>query len=145
MPIVRSYVQDPHKELHRPDCKFERQWLPEAKLFQPGRAVLTNEGLKHLAQRADWLIARKANVAEVVVTAYTTRGRKVEAAQTLTQKQSEVICDYLTSQFKVHKTGWWFWSKRKVKPIGCGTLASPIPEDAKKKLPTPRVEVLVFV
>jgi phospholipid/cholesterol/gamma-HCH transport system substrate-binding protein len=145
MPIVRSYVSDPHKELHRPDCTFHRKWVPEAKLFEPGRAVLTDQGRKELARWAEWLKGHKEKGSEVVVAAYAAPGQKFEAAQTLTQKQSEVVCDYLTSQFKVHKTGWWFWSKRKVKPVGCGTRASPIPGDARNKLPAPRVEVLVFV
>jgi phospholipid/cholesterol/gamma-HCH transport system substrate-binding protein len=62
----------------------------------------------------------------------------------LTQKQSEVVCRHLTSAHKVHKTGWWWWSKRPVKPVGCGAMASPIPEGAQKKFPAARVEVFVF-
>jgi phospholipid/cholesterol/gamma-HCH transport system substrate-binding protein len=145
MPIVRSYVTDPHKELHRPDCTMHRKWVAEARLFEPGRAVLTAQGRKELAHWAEWLNGHKEKGSEVVVASYAAPGQKFEAAQTLTQKQAEVVRDYLTGQFKVHKTGWWFWSKRKVKAVGCGSLASPIPGDAGKKYPAPRVEVLVFV
>jgi hypothetical protein len=145
MPIIRNYVVDPHKLLNRPDCTFVRKVLAEYKLFRPGRAVLTDAGRKELAQVAAWLNDHKENGSEVVVAAYAPRGQDFEAAQTLTQKQSEVVCNFLTSNYKVHKTGWWFWKKRPVKPVGCATMASPIPGDAKKKKPAARVEVLVFV
>ena len=145
MPIVRSYVVDPHKLLNRPDCAMERQWLPESKLFPSGRAVLTPQGRKELARLGSWLNERKVKGSQVVVAAYAAPGLGPEAAQTLTQKQSEVVRDYLTTNFKVHKTGWWWWSRRAVKAVGCGTMASPIPGDARHNLPAPRVEVLVFV
>jgi phospholipid/cholesterol/gamma-HCH transport system substrate-binding protein len=145
MPIIRSYVVDPNKLLNRPDCSFVRKVLAESKLFRPGRAVLTSAGRRELADVAEWLNAHKEKGSEVVVAAYARRGQNFEAAQTLTQKQSEVVCNYLTSNYKVHKTGWWFWKKRAVKPVGCGTMVSPIPGDAKRKLPAARVEVLVFV
>jgi outer membrane protein OmpA-like peptidoglycan-associated protein len=145
MPIIRSYVVDPHKLLNRPDCTFFRKVVPEYKLFQPGRAVLTDTGRQELSRVATWLNNHKEKGSEVVVAAYAPRSQDFEAAQTLTQKQSEVVCNYLTSNFKVHKTGWWFWKKRAVKPVGCATMASPIPGDAKKKMPSARVEVLVFV
>ena len=55
LPVVRSYVVDPNKELIRPDRKRLRQWLPENKLFQPGRAVLTDAGRKQLdTETAEW-------------------------------------------------------------------------------------------
>jgi outer membrane protein OmpA-like peptidoglycan-associated protein len=145
MPIIRSYVVDAHKLLHRPECRFERRWLPEDRLFQPGQAVLTNGGRQELARLAKWLNAHKAKGSEVVVAAYAAPGQPSEAAQTLTQKQSEVVCQHLTSEYKVHKTGWWWWSRRAVQPLGLGTMPSPIPADARAKLPAPRVEVLVFV
>jgi phospholipid/cholesterol/gamma-HCH transport system substrate-binding protein len=144
MPIIRSYVVDPHKLLNRPDCTFIRKVLPASKLFRPGRAVLTDAGRENLAEVAAWLNENKESDSEVVVAAYAPRSQDFEAAQTLTQKQSEVVCNYLTSNYKVHKTGWWFWKKRPVKPVGCATMASPIPGDAKKKMPAARVEVLVF-
>jgi phospholipid/cholesterol/gamma-HCH transport system substrate-binding protein len=145
MPIIRSYVVDPHKLLNRPDCTFQRKVLAEGKLFRPGRAVLTDAGRRELAEVGEWLNRNKEKGSEVVVAAYTSRGQKFEAAQTLTQKQSEVVCNYLIANYKVHKTAWWFWSKRAVKPVGCGYMASPIPGDAKRKFPAARIEVLVFV
>jgi phospholipid/cholesterol/gamma-HCH transport system substrate-binding protein len=145
MPIVRSYVVDPHKILHRPDCSMERQWLPASRLFQPGKAVLTRQGRRELERVAAWLNRHKIKGSEVAVASYAGSDLKVEAAQRLTQKQSEVVCDYLTSNYKVHKTGWWWWSKRPVQPVGCGAMPSPIPSDARRKLPAPRVEVLLFV
>jgi phospholipid/cholesterol/gamma-HCH transport system substrate-binding protein len=144
MPIIRSYVVDPHKLLNRTDCTFVRKTVTASKLFRPGRAVLTDAGRRKLGEVAEWLNDHKEKGTEVVVAAYAPRGEDFQDAQTLTQKQSEVVCDYLTSNYKVQKTGWWFWSKRPVKPVGCGTMASPIPGDAKRKVPPARVELLVF-
>jgi phospholipid/cholesterol/gamma-HCH transport system substrate-binding protein len=143
LPVIRSYVQDPHKELNRPDCMRHRRWLPEDKLFEPGRAVLTAAGRRQLDELAPWVNGIKPKGSEVVVATFAGRGANPDFAQTLTQKQSEAVCDYLTGYHKVHKTGWWWFSKRSVKPIGCGTSPSPVPE--KEPLPAPRIEVLVFV
>ena len=33
LPVVRSYVVDPHKELVRPDCERLRRWLPAASQY----------------------------------------------------------------------------------------------------------------
>jgi phospholipid/cholesterol/gamma-HCH transport system substrate-binding protein len=145
MPLVRSYVVDPHKLLNRPDRDMTRKWLPAKKLFRPGRAVLTARGRGELDRLAGWLQKHNQKGSEVVVASYAGPGLKMEAAQTLTQKRSEAVCAYLTERHKVHKTGWWWWSRRSVKPVGCGTMASPIPADARRKLPPARVEVLVFL
>jgi phospholipid/cholesterol/gamma-HCH transport system substrate-binding protein len=145
MPIIRNYVTDRDKLLNRPDCSWQRRWFADRLLFLPGRAVLTDRGRRELAAVGRWLAASKRKGSEVVVASYAAPGENEEFAQTLTQKQSEVVCNYLTSNYKVHKTGWWWWSRRAVRPVGCGTLASPIPSDARKNLPPARVEVLLFI
>jgi phospholipid/cholesterol/gamma-HCH transport system substrate-binding protein len=141
LPIVRNYVQDPFKELVRPDCACNRQWFHEADLFDPGHAVLTEQGQQRLDNLAPWLDGLKPKGSEVVVASFALPSLGYDLARTLTQKQSEAVCDYLTKHHGVHKTGWF--SRRKVIPLGCGTDASPVPE--KEPLPAPRVEVLVFV
>ncbi len=143
MPIVRSYVVDPHKLLHRPDCTYYRRWYDAKDLFEPGTAVLTGPGRREMVRLADWLKDNLSKKSEVVVASYAPAGLGFEAALTLTQKESEVVCGHLRDH-KVHKTGWWWWSTRPVKAVGCGTMASPIPADARRKLPAPRVEIVVF-
>ncbi len=143
LPVVRSYVVDPQKELTRPDCQRLRRYFAEKDLFEPNRAVLTSEGRKLLDEAATWLNEHKEDGSEVVVAAFAAPGPHPDFAQTLTQKQSEVAADYLRGQHRVHRTGWWWWSTRGVRAVGCGATPSPVPEtDA---LPASRLELIVFV
>ena len=141
MPIVRSYVKDPQKELIRPDCERNRRWFPEADLFEPGHAVLTALGRQRLDELAPWLEGLKHKGSEVVIAAYAHPTAEADAARILTQKQSEAVSEYLTGQHAVQKMGWF--SRRKVTALGCGADLVPLPE--KEPLPLPRVEVIVFV
>ena len=70
MPIVRSYVKDANKLLVRPDCSFNRQWLSEADLFEPGNAVLTAKGRAELDKLVPWLEGLKHTGSEVVIAGY---------------------------------------------------------------------------
>jgi phospholipid/cholesterol/gamma-HCH transport system substrate-binding protein len=143
LPVVRNYVIDPHKELVRPHCKRLRRWFREGELFEPGRAVLTDQGKKALDTAGAWLKNQKQEGAEVVVASFAAPGQNAEFAQTLTQKQSEAVADYLKSRHEVHRTGFWWWSRRSLRAVGCGTAPPPVPE--AERLPPARVEVLVFV
>jgi phospholipid/cholesterol/gamma-HCH transport system substrate-binding protein len=143
LPVVRSYVVDPAKELIRPDCKRSRKWFAEKDLFEPGKAVLTAQGKKVLDGAGEWLNGQKEDGSEILVAAFAAPGQNPDFALTLTQKQSEVVADYLKSAQRVHRTGWWWWSTRPVRHVGCGTTPSPVPET--EKLPAARVEVIVFV
>jgi phospholipid/cholesterol/gamma-HCH transport system substrate-binding protein len=140
LPVVRGYVRDGQELLVRPDCERNRQWFREADLFEPGRAVLTAGGREALDRLVPWLEGLKHKGSEVVVAAYAAPGTEPDFALTLTQKQSEAACDYLTGQHAVQKMGWF--TRRKVTPLGCG-VQPPAPE--KEDLPLPRVDVLVFV
>lgn len=141
MPLVRNYVQDAQKELVRPDCERNRRWFPEVDLFDPGQAVLTSQGRTRLDDLAPWLLGLKHKGSEVVVVSYAHPDVDPELAMTVTRKQSEAVCDYLTNQHAIQKMG--FFSRRKVTALGLGTEPPPVPE--KDKLPLPRIEVLVFV
>jgi phospholipid/cholesterol/gamma-HCH transport system substrate-binding protein len=143
LPVVRSYVVDPNKELIRPDCKRLRKWFAEKDLFEPGKAVLTPAGKKVLDGAAVWLNQQKDEGAELLVASFAEPSQPADFAHTVTQKQSEVVTEYLRSHHKVHRTGWWWWSTRTVRCIGCGTSPSPIPET--EKLPAARIELIVFV
>jgi phospholipid/cholesterol/gamma-HCH transport system substrate-binding protein len=143
LPVVRSYVIDPHKELVRPECKRSRKWFAEADLFERGRAVLTEAGKKRLDSAAEWLNGQKAQGSELVVASFAAPDQNADFAQTVTQKQSEVVGEYLKSAHQVHRTGWWWWSTRPMSAVGCGTAPSPVPET--EKLPPARIELIVFV
>jgi phospholipid/cholesterol/gamma-HCH transport system substrate-binding protein len=143
LPVVRSYVVDPNKELTRPDCRRLRRWYAEKDVFEPGRAVLTAQGRRLLDEAGAWLHEHQEDGSEVVLAAFAAPATNPDFAQTLTQKQSEVAAEYLKGQHKVHRTGWWWWSSRGVRTVGCGINPSPVPET--EALPPARLEVLVFV
>jgi len=143
LPVVRSYVVDVHKELVRPDCQRFCHWLPESDLFEPGRAVLTTEGKKKLDDAAAWVNGHKEVGAEVVIAAFARLGQDPDVALTLTQKQSEAVCEYLKKTHHIQSTGWWWWSTRTVRAIGAGTNPPALP--GSEKLPQARIELLVFV
>jgi phospholipid/cholesterol/gamma-HCH transport system substrate-binding protein len=143
LPIVRSYVVDPSKELIRPDCKRYRKWFPEDYLFEPGKAVLTAAGKKHLDEVSPWLNESKDSAQDVVIAGFAGPAHNPEFALALTKKQSEAVMEYLKSNHRVHRTGFWFWSNRTVKCIGVGNNPPPVPES--ESLPPARIELLVFV
>ena len=142
MPIVRSYIVDANKELNRPDSRRHRLWFEEGKLFEPGRAVLTGNGKKILTDVAEWLNKNKDEGSEIVVAAFADAKHPSAFAKTLTDKQSQAVVDHLRGEHNVHRVGWWWWSNRTVKAIGCGNAVSPVPGD--EDMPA-RVEVILFV
>ncbi len=143
LPLVRSYVIDPNKELIRPNCKRLRKWLPANALFEPDRAVLTARGRRMLDNVAPWLNAHKETGSEVVIAAVAAPQQNGDFAQALTQQQSEAVSKYLMSEHKVQRIGFWWWSNRRVQAIGCGIHPPPVPE--AEELAPARVELIVFV
>jgi phospholipid/cholesterol/gamma-HCH transport system substrate-binding protein len=141
LPVVRSYIVDAHRELVRPECKRTRRWFPEADLFEPGRAVLTAAGKGRLDSAAAWLNEQKDSGSEIVVAGFADPKHQAEFALTLTQKQSQVVVDYLRGEHRVHRLS--FWSSRNVKAVGVGANPPPTPEI--EVLPAARIELLVFV
>ena len=108
LPVVRSYVNDPNKDLIRPECKRYRKWFDEKDLFEPGKAVLTLKGKKLLDGAGGWLNEYKDEGSELVVAAFAEPSEKSDFALAVTKKQSEVVVEYLRSQHNVHRTGWWW-------------------------------------
>lgn len=143
LPVVRNYVVDPNKALIRPNCKRLRKWFPEKAIFEPGRAVLTSQGRRMLDNLASWLKEHKEEGSEVVVASFASPDQNGDFAQTLTQQQSQAVVDYLRSRHKVHRVGFWWWSNRTVRAIGCGIHAPPVPET--ETLAAARIEILVFI
>jgi phospholipid/cholesterol/gamma-HCH transport system substrate-binding protein len=143
LPLVRNYVVDPNRELIRPNCTRLRKWFPEKDLFEPGRAILTAQGKRALDDIAPWLNENKQDGSELAVASMAGPDQNGDFAQTLTQKQAEAVADYLKAHHRVHRTGFWWWSNRPVRPVGCGTHPPPVPET--ERLPAARVEILVFI
>jgi len=143
LPVVRNYVVDAHKELVRPDCKRSRKWFTEASLFEPGRAILTAKGRRMLDEAAPWVNGQNDSGSEVVVASFASASYDPDFGQTLTQKQSEVVADYLRNTHSIHRTGFWWWSTRTVRAVGCGNNPPSVP--GNENLPDARIELLVFV
>jgi phospholipid/cholesterol/gamma-HCH transport system substrate-binding protein len=143
LPVIRSYVNDPNKELIRPECKRYRRWFRESDLFAPGSSILTDQGRNILDKSAPWVNEGKQNNHEVVIAGFSDAVQNPDFAQTLTQKQAEAVANYLRNSHSIHRTGWWWWSRRTVRAVGCGAQPSPVPE--REPLPAARVEILVFV
>lgn len=142
VPVLRNYVEDPFKLLHRPNMERNRRWFAEEDLFEPGRAILTGPGKQKLDEIAPWLTGLRHKGSEVVVAAYSDpKVYSLVPAQNLTRHQSEAVSDYLVKQHGANKMG--LLSSRKVTPLGCGIEPPPVPES--ETLPPARVEVLVFV
>jgi len=142
LPVVRSYVEDYQALLVRPTCARNRQCFAEAELFEPGRAVLTEEGRQRLNELGPWLAGLKCKGSDVVVASFADpKHTEPAVARTLTREQSEAVLAYLKRQHSIQKLGWFSW--RKVTALGLGTIPPPLSE--KQPLPPSRVEVLIFV
>ncbi len=142
LPLVGKYVEDPTGLLNRPNCERNRKCFAEEDLFEPGRAVLTAQGKQRLDELAPWLEGLKHKGSEVVIATYADpKTAQPRSARTLTQQQSEAVCEYLKKQYAIQKMGWF--TSRKVTPLGQGVNPPPTPE--RDPLPAARIEVIVYV
>jgi hypothetical protein len=135
-------VEDPVALLVRPNAERNRQVFAVDDLFEPGRAVLTEQGHQRLNALAPWLEGLKHKGSEVVVASYADPHRlDPSVSRVLTRLQSQAVCDYLVREHHVQKMSWL--SSRKVTPLGLGGDYAGLDRDPA--LPADRVEVLVFV
>ena len=142
MPIIRSYVEDPVGLLVRPRSERQREILQADYLFEPSRAILTDEGRTRLQPIAQWLNQNKTSNTEVVVAAFAdpkNRDLTSASARKITEKQAEAVAEYL-KELGVGRISWL--SSRKISPLGMGQSASPMVE--KEPLPAARIEVILF-
>ncbi len=142
MPLIRGYVQDANALLVRPAHERHRHVVPAAELFDPGRAVLTDAGKERLNGIGVWVNEFSQKGSDVVVAAFADAKTEPNpaVARALTQKQSEVVCEYLCEHYKIHKVSLLRW--RDAKSVGMGTDPPPVFESG---LPSARIEVIVFV
>lgn len=142
MPVIRNYVTDAHKIMVRPDRNRERKVLAAAELFKGGAAVLTQEGKLKVDEVGLWLKENKVAGSDVVVAAVAASGQDADFAQTLTDRQSQAVHDYLRAYHHIHSVGRWPWSTRPTRAVGCGLYPPSQPEN--ESLPAARIEVLLF-
>ena len=86
---------------------------------EPGKAVLTAPGKRRLDGAAEWLNGQKEQGSELLVATFAAPNQNADFAQTVTQKQSEVVMEYLRANHKVHQIGRWWWSTRTTRARGC--------------------------
>jgi phospholipid/cholesterol/gamma-HCH transport system substrate-binding protein len=143
LPLIRGYVEDANGLIYRPDRNGDRRVYASNNLFEPGRAILTDEGRMHLNNLGSWIEGGKLKGSEVVVVSYADSASPdlpPAAAQNLTLRQSEAVAEYLKEHLKAHRTGWF--SSRNVTPLGMGHTPPPVPE--REPLSPNRTEILVF-
>ena len=144
LPVVRSYVVDPHKELVRPDCKRTRKWFAEADLFEPGKAVLTAQGKKRLDGAAEWLNGpRRKKARSFWWRAFAAAGpkRRLRAdGDPEAERSGQRVSQALRIRFTAPAAG---GGPRAPSGVGCGTTPTPVPET--EKLAAARIELIVFV
>src|SRR5262249_50060315 len=111
-------------------------------LFEPEKSNLTADGQKRLDELAPWFAGLKIKGSEVVVVSYAdSKTTNPTLARTLTQQQSESVCNYLRTHLSIQKLGWF--PRRRVISLALGTGPPPAPK--KEELPASRTEILVFV
>ena len=147
LPLVGKAFQGPADILVRERGEWERRVFAERELFEPGHAVLTLSGESKLDEVGLWLKKQRHKGSEVVVVSYADPAGKAPAenAKRITRQQSEAVSEYLKSRHKAHKLAWYGalgFASRPVHTLGLGTEGPPRPE--KQRLPSARVEVLVY-
>jgi hypothetical protein len=144
MPLIRGYVENAAAILVRPECRKQVYDYRADDLFEPGTAILTADGRKHLANLAEMMRAANAEPAmaqrEYVVAAMLAADDPMSAAAAaeLTRKQAEGVAEVL-KDLKVHKTGVWH-RNRPVAALGLAHGPNPIPDAPAG----PIVQVVVF-
>jgi len=149
-PISRYFngrgFEDRDRVLFQPGSTRESRTLRADDLFVDGSAVLKPSGRSELDEVARWFFnIRRPKSTEVVIAAYSDDlNGDEELIQAITEKQAEVVRNYLTKKHAIDSTGWF--SSRRVAAVGFGTqvpkFATGLPPVAD--LPARRVEVIVF-
>lgn len=137
---------DRDRVMFQPGSTRESRVLRGDDLFDTGSAVLKPGGRQELDEVAKWFSrVRRPKTAEVVIAAYADDPRGDEDyVQALTEKQAEVVRNYLVTNHGIDSAGWFSW--RKVAAVGFGTQTPRLMTDvsSSRDLPARRVEVIVF-
>ena len=140
--VGRQMGADVTPVLVRPTCRREARSFHAVHLFEPGTAVLTDEGREHLTNIANWVKEPVHDKAELVAVAQmdaTDKGQTSASAAELTRKQTEAVVEFLKAH-GAHKTG--LISRRKMTAVGLGFGPSPVVE--RDPIPATYVQVVLF-
>ncbi|HEV3144434.1 MAG TPA: MlaD family protein [Gemmataceae bacterium] len=145
LPVIRNYVEDTVAILHRPDMDRDRRCFATEHLFEPGKAILSDQGKQHLSNLAPWFAANRVKGSDIVVVSYAapppTSDYSSAMVQNLTQKQSEAVANYLRENVRAERISWY--SSRKITPIGMGTNPPLLPET--EPMSPGRTEIQIFL
>lgn len=141
--LGRRFIENATTILVRPRHRRDFVTYNAGLIFEPGTAILTQQGRHHLGEVAAWLKSGHPKEADVVVVALCdpndTSQTSASAAE-LSRQQAEAAVEYLKS-LGAHKRGWV--STRKFTALGLGQGPSPVKES--KPLPASYLQVNLFV
>lgn len=142
----RRGFEDLDRVLYQPGAEREERMFSESDLFEPGRAILTEEGRSRLDEVAAWFKSlRRPASTEIVIAAFTDSAPSNDPglARILTQEQAEAVKSYLMSKHKLHSTG-WFMPSRRMAAVGFGTQPARQGVPARPSGPPRRIEIILF-
>lgn len=138
--VGRQIGADVTPVLVRPTCRREVRSFHAAHLFEPGTALLTDQGREHLTNLLDWVKERdKADLVAVAQVDPNDKTQTSASAAELTRKQTEAVIEFLKAH-GAHKTG--LVSRRKMTAVGLGFGPSPVVE--RDPIPPTYVQVVLF-
>ncbi len=135
--------EDIDRVLYRPGATHESRSFATADLFQPGTAILTDNGRERLDEFARWFKDHTwSDSTEIVVAAFTANAKDSTNARILTQEQAQAVRTYLDGEHKLFSMSWF--RKRKSAAVGFGTRNPPTTLGSLGKGPSQRVDVVLF-
>ncbi|MDX2037864.1 MAG: MlaD family protein [Isosphaeraceae bacterium] len=137
----RSFF-DREKVLFRPGANREGRNVSLARLFEPGRSVLTAAGRVELDSIAGWFQRALTNKSEIVIAVHSPGSEDAELALMLTQEQANAIRKYLIERHKVDSIGWF--GSRKVAAVGFGTQPPRFGSNIKDSEAAGLAEIFLF-
>ncbi len=146
----RAYF-DVDRVLYHPGADSTAQVLNADSLFDPGRAVLTDQGRTLLDNVAAWFKTVAQRDSEVVIAAFADTPLDPNRALILTQEQADAARAYLERKHGLASAGWF--KARKVAAVGFGraepapkppAAAEPTAAPTRPAPPSRRLEVVVF-
>ncbi|QEH34694.1 OmpA family protein [Aquisphaera giovannonii] len=137
----RSFYER-EKILYQPGARRESRTLAADDLFEPGRAILTQDGRLRLNELGAWCKASNRARSDVVIAAFTGPDQDPDLAEVLTQEQADAVRKYLVEKHGIDSAGWF--KSRKVTAVGFGTQVPRGQEPTSESLPARRVDVILF-
>ncbi len=139
----RRGFNDFDRVLYQPGSTRERRTLQGDILFEPGTAILTENGRGRLDEFAHWFKKmRWPSTTEIVIAAFSDRPSDIDLARILTQEQADAVRKYLLEQHQLATMSWF--RSRKVAAVGFGHRTPPGLANESQSEPPRRVEIILF-